>query len=392
MPDCPLTLRLALAWLSLRSRQRLAPLTALLATLGIMIGVAALVTVTAVMQGLELRLREILLDEHYHVLAWCSPGQAAALLDAGLIEAYVPCLYGQVLLRRGGQLQPADVYGLRPQDFAAAPARAVSARPAPPRLHPGSYLLSARPDPEPAAAAGPGQSVQLLALDRVRYSPLGPAPRQRQFTLTAPAVTTGGGPLRLYGHYDDLLGLLRGPPAYRLYLPDPSDLTGVEQALAGSRFLTWQEDLGDFLQAVALERRAMSIMLCLIIVVAAFNILAALAMLVGARLQDIAILRMLGMTRRRILGVFMQMGLICALCGTAAGLAAGMMLAGHAGTLLETLGLELFRGGQPLPVRLSAPALALTAAFSVGVACLCTFYPAWRAARAPLLSNLVRSG
>ena len=392
MPDCPLTLRLALAWLSLRSRQRLAPLTALLATLGIMIGVAALVTVTAVMQGLELRLREILLDEHYHVLAWCSPGQAAALLDAGLIEAYVPCLYGQVLLRRGGQLQPADVYGLRPQDFAAAPARAVSARPAPPRLHPGSYLLSARPDPEPAAAAGPGQSVQLLALDRVRYSPLGPAPRQRQFTLTAPAVTTGGGPLRLYGHYDDLLGLLRGPPAYRLYLPDPSDLTGVEQALAGSRFLTWQEDLGDFLQAVALERRAMSIMLCLIIVVAAFNILAALAMLVGARLQDIAILRMLGMTRRRILGVFMLMGLICALCGTAAGLAAGMMLAGHAGTLLETLGLELFRGGQPLPVRLSAPALALTAAFSVGVACLCTFYPAWRAARAPLLSNLVRSG
>lgn len=390
MPDCPLTLHLALAWLSLRSRQRLAPLTALLATLGIMIGVAALVTVTAVMQGLELRLRGILLEEHYHVLAWCSPGQAAALLEAGLIEAYVPCLYGQVLLRRGGQLQPADVYGLRPQDYAAA-ARAVRTSPAPPRQQPGSYLLSTRPDPEPATAAGPGQSVQLLALDRVRYSPLGPAPRQRQFTLTAPAAAPGGGTLRLYGHYDDLLGLLRGPPAYRLYLPDPSDLTGVEQALAGSRFLTWQEDLGDFLQAVALERQAMSIMLCLIIVVAAFNILAALAMLVGARLQDIAILCTLGLTRRRILGIFMQMGLICALCGTAAGLAAGMMLAGHAGALLETMGLELFRGGQPLPVRLSFPALALTAAFSVGVACLCTLYPAWRAARAPLLANLVRS-
>ena len=391
MTDCPLTLRLALAWLSLHSRQRLAPLTALLATLGIMLGVAALVAVTAVMQGLEQRLRGTLLDEHYHVLAWCSQDLAASMLEAGLIEAYVPCLYGGVLLRRGGVLQPADVYGLRPRDFVAAAGRPLRHPPSPPRLLPGAYMLYASPDPASAVPAEPGHTVQLLALDRVRYSPLGPAPRQRQFTLVSAAGHRGSGPLRLYGHYDDLLGLLPGPPAFRLYLPDPADLAGVEQALAGRRMLTWQEDLGDFLQAVALERQAMIIMLCLIIVVAAFNILAAMAMLVGARLQDIAILRTLGLTRHRILAVFMQMGLICALSGTAAGLAAGTVLASHAGALLAALGLELFSGGQSLPVQLNPSSLALAATFSLALACLCTLYPAWRAAHAPLLANLVRS-
>ncbi|MDQ9833394.1 FtsX-like permease family protein, partial [Acinetobacter soli] len=70
----------------------------------------------------------------------------------------------------------------------------------------------------------------------------------------------------------------------------------------------WRSSLGEFFKAVALEKLSMSIMLMLIVVVASFNILSALTMMVGSRLTDIAILKTLGLRSRQILKIFMYMG------------------------------------------------------------------------------------
>ena len=104
-------------------------------------------------------------------------------------------------------------------------------------------------------------------------------------------------------------------------------LAPVKQALAGRAVVsTWKQINASLFQALEVERVAMFFALSIIVVVAAFNILSSLVMLVRAKTRDIAIMRTMGATRRRLLKIFVTTGFTVGAVGTGAGLALGFIV------------------------------------------------------------------
>ena len=146
----------------------------------------------------------------------------------------------------------------------------------------------------------------------------------------------------------------------------------------------WRDSLGEFFKAVALEKLSMSIMLTLIILVAAFNILSALTMTVASRLTDIAILKTLGLKSTKILVIFMLMGVsygfIGAVLGTLIGIPTTYGVAALMGHNLNT----------SLPVSIDMMNILMILGGSLGMSIVCTLYPAIRAAITDPITHLAR--
>jgi lipoprotein-releasing system permease protein len=133
--------------------------------------------------------------------------------------------------------------------------------------------------------------------------------------------------------------------------------------------------------ALKLEKIVMFIILTLIILVAAFNIISTLIMVVMEKTRDIAILKSMGATNGSIMAIFMIEGLIIGLVGTVLGL-----LGGYA--LCELLATYKFVELPPdvyyistLPVKMDALDVALTALAAIAISLVATLYPAWQASR-----------
>jgi len=103
-------------------------------------------------------------------------------------------------------------------------------------------------------------------------------------------------------------------------------MTPIKQALAGRAQVTdWKTINASLFEALAVERVAMFVVLSIIVLVAVFNILSSLIMLVRAKTRDIAILRTMGATRKSLLKVFVTIGFVIGALGTAVGLGLGML-------------------------------------------------------------------
>jgi lipoprotein-releasing system permease protein len=133
----------------------------------------------------------------------------------------------------------------------------------------------------------------------------------------------------------------------------------------------------------------MFVILSLIILVAAFNIIASLVMLVKDKGPDIAVLRTMGATRGAILRIFSMTGFAIGFTGTVVGLVLGLLVATNAETLRAGLSdllsvpifpPELFMMSS-LPSRIDEGEVVLVVLLSLGLTFLATLYPAWRAAR-----------
>lgn len=133
--------------------------------------------------------------------------------------------------------------------------------------------------------------------------------------------------------------------------------------------------------ALKLEKIVMFIILTLIILVAAFNIISTLIMVVMEKTRDIAILKSMGATNRSIMAIFMIEGLIIGLVGTLLGLVGGFGLC----KLLATYQfVQLPRDVyyiSTLPVKIDALDVTLTALAAIVISLVATLYPAWQASR-----------
>jgi lipoprotein-releasing system permease protein len=143
----------------------------------------------------------------------------------------------------------------------------------------------------------------------------------------------------------------------------------------------WQEQNGSLFQALKLEKLGMGVILGLIILVAAFNIMSNLTMVVADKTREIGILKAMGMTARSIRRVFLVQGLVIGLFGTALGAVLGLVASALIGAKkLIPLNPEIYfidhlpSATQPLDV-------ALTLLVSVAIAAAATVYPAQQAAR-----------
>jgi lipoprotein-releasing system permease protein len=175
---------------------------------------------------------------------------------------------------------------------------------------------------------------------------------------------------------------------------NPDRVGAYREAIAAvvggaGRLVDWQQANASFFTALKVERNVMFLILSLIIMVAAFNIISGMIMLVKDKGRDIAILRTMGATRGAIMRIFFMSGAAIGVVGTLAGFLLGVAFAGNIETIRHWLqaltGTELFSAEiyflSHLPARIEAMDVVSVVAMALALSLLATLYPAWRAAR-----------
>ncbi|MGH8299324.1 MAG: lipoprotein-releasing ABC transporter permease subunit [Steroidobacteraceae bacterium] len=407
----PLSLFVGLRYVGARSHKFFVSFITWTSLAGVCVGVAALIVILSVMNGFEgdLRQRLLALDADARVVPADTqsapapnPEQwrlaARAVRGAPGVVGVAPYAQIQALAVRTPEMLPVELRGIDPQ-----------AEPAVTRL---------------VGAITEGKLSDLIAgsdrviIGEVIAEQLGLAPGD-SITLLIPTIAAGGVPtpkLRqfkvagvfevglsdsdaslVFADIDDVRAL--GPSAqadqglrvrYQNALNAPALSAGVRARLPhGFQVIDWTQDNADYFRAIRIEKTMMSLILLLIVAVAAFNIVAMLVMVVTDKRTDIAILRTFGASPRRVMGVFLTQGLVIGWLGVALGVALGLALASNIDTIVpflqNTFGFQIFSSSiyyiSSVPsivkwsnvVTISFAALLLTAAATV--------YPAVRAAR-----------
>jgi lipoprotein-releasing system permease protein len=180
----------------------------------------------------------------------------------------------------------------------------------------------------------------------------------------------------------DLGGTVSGIEA-KLHDPEAAREVGESLAAAlgtGFRAKDWTVMNRSLFSALSLEKVAMFIILCLIIVVAAFNIVSTLVMMVFEKGKEIAIVKSMGATDGGVMRIFLFEGLVIGGIGTLLGLGAGMGLAWALGTYGFPLKAEVYYI-TTLPVEVRVWDIVAVVAAAVGITFLATIYPSYVAAR-----------
>jgi lipoprotein-releasing system permease protein len=395
---------LALRYMRSRRRSRGFSAVSWLSLLAIALGVATLVVVTSVMNGLQVDLISRILGVSPHILVQ-SDAPASANLDAlrdriitlpGVMQA-APVVRGDGLAAVGKRSAGARIVGIAPEDLMARPIIAdqiVEGRLADfqgPSLVIGASLARNLGIPL-------GGRVKLIVPKRDPETGT-LVPRGQTFTVAAVFETRRD-------EYDNLLVFLALPAAQNLYetdgrataldivLEDPlrvDDLRPQIQPLlgAGDTIKTWKDLNSSLVAALQVERIATTVILILIIIVAVFSIVAGQVMMVKDKAREIAILRTMGATRGSVLRIFMLSGVLVGFAGAAVGCALGLLIAGRIQPIGQGL-YDAFQGGAMdgmfwflahLPSIVQYSQVAIVVAIALALALLAGVYPAWRAAR-----------
>ena len=388
----PLTLAIAMRYLLARKTHKFASFVALISTIGIALGVSALIIVTSVMQGLQDRLKDNLLGTTAHLIVSSDSSlDAATLTSLPHIIAITPYVKGQALLQSDNGIVLVNVEGedTSKLDFNLKKLDALNDD-----IPSGSFEIYADMGLLMKLNLNLNDKVRLISTQNARYTPLGLTPSQRIFYIKGalPSLMGNNDVPTVKGNYSDIKKLLRinnKKASYRLYLSDPFLINETTAKLPQSlTYTTWQDSKGDFFKAVAMEKLTMTLMLFLVIIVAAFNILSALAMMVSSRLSEIAVLKTLGMKEKSILLIFIMTGSGCGILGTLIGLLLGIPLTQNITKITEFLKISVSANATELPAVISPMNITLIVAGALFLSLLCTLYPAYKAAKTDPIRHL----
>ena len=390
----PLTLMLGLRYAGARGQRSFASFVSGFSTIGILLGVAALIVVSAVMNGFEQQLKDRLLSVIPHALVTDAQGKLAdpeqyktLFANNKTVQASAPFIRAEAMVQGPRHLTGVEMYGIDPTNGQDRILQTLDPR----TREYFEYLPYGL-----VMGAGVAQSLGVEAGDQVRvtvtegsrFTPLGRVPSQRLFTVVGTFNTgTDVDSQLIVTRLEDANRLLRygsdQASGLRLWLDDPFALSALPALPEGLKYETWQHSRGELFQAVAMEKRLMSLMLALIVLVAAFNILSAMVMVVTDKEAEIAMLQTLGLSRGRIMTVFMIQGGFSGVLGSLLGFGLGILTCLNLDAVLNVLGLNFYgaAGGSQLPVLLLPMQLA-TVLFATLILCvLASLYPAWRASR-----------
>lgn len=404
----PLFAPTLLAWRFSRARhgQRFTRFINRFALAGIVVGTAALIIVGSVMNGFETELKQRILGVVPQLTV--SSTDREPLSNWQQLRSELPVISGQQALvpqvstagviQAEGRLRPVLLQGIFPADPESQRAlSAVRQHLVVGRFEPtaGDYEIVLGQALAQELDVWPGDRVRLIAAGGGVFTPLGLVPAQRQFTVIGiVAMQSEADSQLLLLHGADVARLLRMATSQvtelRYYFDDPFMALPAQQQLSpwfaenqpGLTSLSWREAYGELFDAVALEKRMVSLMLGLIIAVAAFNIVSALMMMIQDKRADIAILQTMGMRRRGIQCVFFMQGIHNGVMGSLFGLVLGLAGSWWMNDILRILGIDMsLVGGTGLPVVIEVEQIVwiLTAACLLSI--VATLYPAWRASR-----------
>ena len=237
-----------------------------------------------------------------------------------------------------------------------------------------------------------GDRLRVMVAGASVYTPFGRMPSQRLVTVVG--VFDMGSQMDdkvMYMNLTDVNRLMRDPKgngqSLRLFLNDAFNYLSVVNYLtdtmgvSASNVKTWRERQGPLFDAVKMEKNMMTLMLLLIIAVAAFNIVSALVMVVTEKQGDIAVLQTQGMLPGTIMWIFVLNGLFNGIKGAGIGLIVGIVVTLQLNNFLDLIGspLALAADGRGLPVEMDVVQIASITLLSLLLCVLASIYPARKA-------------
>lgn len=389
-----------------QGRNRFISFISLVSMLGTALGVAALIVVLSVMNGFQEELRTRILGVASHITVSGFDGELTAwqqTADEALrhpeVRAAAPYIQEQGMLAFDQAVRGTLVRGVLPadEDKVADFARYMKAGSLD-ALQAGRFGIILGRDLALALGVRLGDKVTLIAPQGL-VTPAAVLPRLKQFEVVG--IFEAG----MY-EYDSGLALIHLADAQTLYRMGEA-VTGVRLKLddlfaaprvarelvryIGSDVVAadWSRSHANFFRAVALEKTMMTIILFLIVAVAAFNIVSTLVMAVQDKYADIAILRTLGASPASIMTMFVLQGAIIGLVGLAAGVVGGLLIADNLGVVVPAIehltGMTLWNKEiyyiRELPSKVLPSDVVTIVSLSFILTLLATLYPSWRASK-----------
>ena len=371
----------------------------------IALGVMALIIVLSVMNGFQTQVRDRMLSVIPHIQISSGTGPvsdwrslAAVAEKNSEVRGAAPFVEGQGLISTGDRVIGTMVEGVDPKEEVKA-SEVASTMPAGTldSLTPGSFhavigsVLAAR------LGVAPGDKIALV-VPQGTTTPAGMIPRVR--TLTVSGIFTAGhfeyASTMLFMNIEDAAALFRtgGPMGVRVRVADMQEAPAVAESLMkslppGYFARDWTVENKTWFAAVQVEKRMMSIILFLIVLVGAFGLVSTLVMTVTEKQSDIAILRTLGASPGSIMKIFMIQGAVIGVIGVASGVAIGLLIACNLGSIVSAIeavfhveflpqSIYLISG---MPSEPRASDIIPIAVFSLFLSLAATVYPSWRASR-----------
>jgi lipoprotein-releasing system permease protein len=396
---------LAGRYLRARRREGFISVIAGFSFLGILLGVATLIIVMSVMNGFRKELFERILgfNGHFLVQSLDTPftdidALAARFAAVPGVRLAVPFVDGQAFLSGGRQGSGVVVRGIRDIDALRIPSVSQNVR---------SGSLQQFADAQGIAlgrrlAANLGVQVGdivTLISPRGVVTPFGQTPRVKPYPVVAifeigMSELDGVVAFLPIEEAQAFFNVTGRASAIELYLDRPDDVDRlrprINAVLEQAIHLTdWRQRNATFFGVLQVERNVMFMILTLIVLVAAFNIVSGLVMLVKDKSSDIAILRTMGATRGAILRVFVMTGAAIGIVGTFGGFVLGVLVCTYIEEIRQFFAsltqADLFPAEfyflSRLPAVMDPGDVTTVVALSLGLSLVATLYPAWKAAR-----------
>lgn len=396
----------ALRYLRARREEGFVSVIAGFSLAGIALGVATLIIVMSVMNGFRAELLDRILGLNGHMGVYSLTNQplndfdriATEIKKLDGVTRVIPTVEGQVLVSRNRVAAGAIVRGVRPSDIRVRKIIADNIRAGTLDNFKGKSSVIIGTRMARKFGVGPGDTIRLVS-PQSNATAFGSVPRSKKYRVVA---------LFEIGMFEYDSGFVFMPlEAAQIYFQSKNAVTNIEVFLddpdrvqsirveilraAGMplRLVDWQQANASFFNAIKVERNVMFLILTLIILVAAFNIISGMIMMVKDKGRDIAILRTMGATRGMIMRIFLLAGASVGIIGTTAGFALGVAFAGNIETIRQWIqgltGTELFAAEiyflSQLPSVVETGDVISIVGMSLVLSFLATLYPAWRAAR-----------
>ena len=396
---------IGLRYVRAKRRNHFISFISLVSMLGIAVGVLALITVLSVMNGFQQELtgRILAMASHADVIhedgAIADWRSVAAILNRQQgIVGVAPYFRAEGMLVHEQRVHGVVLRGIDPEAETAVSLIAQKMQAGTfSGLEAGAYGIIIGSETARKLGVAPGDMITLVA-PRAGEGVAGFLPRLRRFTVTG--IFSAG--MREFDsglalvHLDDALLLFgrAGPAGLRLKTADVMQAPRLGRDAVRSlpeqyEVVDWTNRHAVFFRALKTEKRVMTVILMLIIAVAAFNVIATLMMVVRDKQTDIAVLRTLGAGPGSIMKIFIIQGSVIGLAGIILGVLGGMWLSDNINAIVtaveQLLRVRLLSPDvyyiSELPSELRWQDVAVTATLALLLAVAGTIYPAWRAAQ-----------
>ena len=403
----PLELFVGLRYTRSKHKNNFISFISLASMLGILFGVLVLITVLSVMNGFEKELRDRILSMVSHVTITETNGSLSdwqteqqKLTSMPDIKGSAPFIQNQVMLSSNGELRGVLLQGILPEEQSNV--GDVDKRMLDGNfndLKPGEYGIALGVELAQQLDVFLGDKVTVVTT-QIKVTPAGMIPRSKRFTVTgiykinmaeydsSTAFIHMQDASKLFKTRDNVTGI-------RLKLDDLFEAPQVAAKLQtelGDKYAVsdWGQENKSLFQVQKTEKIVMFFILFLIVLVAVFNLVSSLVMVVNDKQADIAILRTQGLSAKRVKRVFMVQGTIIGLIGAFLGALFGVLLAFNIGSIMEgieklfnidIMPQELFYAGSTFPSVVDSKQVIGIAIAAFVLAMLATIYPASRAAK-----------